>query len=571
MDRLGWRYLQLVQETDLALADAQSETADRALYSDQCSASAPGGILSGLAVAQSSVPALTVVVDLGTAYDQTGQRMRVPSPQTVNVAADHLGATTLVTSSGNSKIISVFIRFARNAYTPVPDGNSISVFWRNDESFELYVTQGAEGPTPAAPALIADGILLCDITRAYGQTTIVTGNLSTTRRQWQYGIAGTPRAIARGTAYDGLKDLLGYYDNHVLGIADKHAAGDLVLAVAATWANGNTIAATDVDGGFEEVVGELASILPSGSGADHVGCFSIIGSVNTIAAGTVFQTLTALKSAANLEYAGGPPWANSAANNIGSIEATIDGIFTDLAATALSGRESGGAKIGMPTLGNFAGGSVKAYFAELVAVTTNNDGMKRVGAEVKGSFLTNTGRGQLDELDVGWGKLARANSWAGAQSFADITASGATHYKLASRSVTRMQKGMYSDPVAVGGQDGIFFVIPHGAVLTSVNVYFTPGTHSAWPPTVKSIAVLTKINQTTGTTSINSTTFDTASTLGASNAVRSILISAINDTMDRTTIVYFVQFTNETGPNAQACSMLGVSVTYTTTYVDDGY
>lgn len=568
MDRLGWRYLQLVAEDEMVLADAQSEAADRALYADQQSTLAPGGINSGLAASQSSVVALTVDVTQGTAHDQSGQRMRVPNTQTIGVALDHLGATTAVTTSGNSKILSVYLKFARNNYSPIPDGNSVTVNWRSDESFSFVVYQGAEGVTPAASALLSDGILICDITRAYGASTVVNADISVARRQWQFAVAGSPRAIARGTAYDAVKDQLGWYNAHVLGSADKHPAGDLVLAVAQTWKDSSAFAATDVDAGFEEILTTLKSVGSGNSGADKIGIAAIVGASNTLGAGSLYASLTTLKNAYAIEYAGGGAWADGTTNPSTSVEGQLDKVITDLSAQGVS---PGAQRIGMHLIGSFAGGNVYTAFGEIAGVTGGNDGAKHVGAEVKGSLLGTTVRGQLDELDTSWGKLARANTWSGAQTVADITASGTTHYKLASRSVTRMQNGLSGLVLAIGGTTSLEFVIPHGAVLTSVSVYVDPGTHVTWPPSTKSAFDVLKVDQTTGIPSSVASATDPATTLIAGNATHAIATASFSDTLDRTTSTYVVQFTNESGANAQACTTLGVAVTYTVTALDDGY
>ena len=54
------------------------------------------GIMTGLTVAESSPTGLSMDVAAGTAYDQSGRRIRIPSTQTVDLSVDYLNADTAV-------------------------------------------------------------------------------------------------------------------------------------------------------------------------------------------------------------------------------------------------------------------------------------------------------------------------------------------------------------------------------------------------------------------------------------------------------------------------------------------
>ena len=71
------------------------------------------------------------------------------------------------------------MRFDRALSDPRVDGNSLTVFFREDESFKFLVAQGAEAPAGNAipPPLHSDAILLADITRTFGQTQVLAANI----------------------------------------------------------------------------------------------------------------------------------------------------------------------------------------------------------------------------------------------------------------------------------------------------------------------------------------------------------------------------------------------------------
>lgn len=85
------------------------------------------------------------------------------------------------------------------------------------------------------------------------------------------------------------------------------------------------------------------------------------------------------REAANITYAGGPAWADGTTNPATTIESQLDKIVSDLAAS------TGGAKIGGAAAGT-----------DISAANLNT---------------------QIADLAVNWGKLARANTWGGAQTY----------------------------------------------------------------------------------------------------------------------------------------------------------
>jgi hypothetical protein len=264
-DRRDYYFRQKVTEAELDSGFDDLEQADRDLATDLGLV----GVAYGLAVAEQGVPNLTVQVSgPGAAYDQTGQRAAIPSTQSLNCAVDEGGLNTAVVTPGNSRVLSVFIEFDRTLSDPRVDGNSNTVYFVRAESFVLNVVAGVEGVSPTAPALRSDQILLADITIAFGATTIVNANISTTRRQWMFKTT-SGAAVACGTAEEAIQ----------------------ALAIAITAASGTAAA-------------DLAAHVASGGHA-----------------------------AANISYAGGGAWADASTNPATTVEAQLDKIVADLAAS----------------------------------------------------------------------------------------------------------------------------------------------------------------------------------------------------------------------------------------------
>lgn len=182
-NRRDFYFRQKVTEAELDDAFNELETAERYLASDL----GLTGIAVGMVVAQQASPNLTVQVSgPGVVYDQTGQRVAIPSTQNVNCAVDEGAINTAVVTPGNSRILSLFIEFDRTLSDPRVDGNSNTVYFVRAEGYAFNVVAGTENVSPSAPALRSDQILLADITLVFGQTTIVTGDISTTRREWMF-------------------------------------------------------------------------------------------------------------------------------------------------------------------------------------------------------------------------------------------------------------------------------------------------------------------------------------------------------------------------------------------------
>ncbi len=294
-DRVDWHFRQKVTEAELDSAFTYLEQADW----DQNVDLGLTGIAYGLAVTQAGSPNLTVQVATGAAYDKLGRRTFVPSGQSADVSQDFNNVTTSVTSPGNNKWISLFAVFDRDLSDPRVDGNSLTVYFEVAESFSFKVVQSVEAPVPTRPSLDGTNILLCDIARAFGQTTIVNANIDTTRRELTFNSGGSPRSIAKGKVSEAIADLLGYYNNHVGGSADRHAATAVDYAGGTTWQDGTTNPATTVELQLDKVITDLRGTSAGNSGAHKIGADAQTVGTFSLSAGTLRSQLTSLLTSLN--------------------------------------------------------------------------------------------------------------------------------------------------------------------------------------------------------------------------------------------------------------------------------
>jgi hypothetical protein len=363
-NRKDFGFEQTVGADELDAAFADLENADRQLVKDLV----PVGIVSGATVAQRAAGVnLSVDIAQGVVYDADGKRVAWTGTQNKSVAADSDGLTTEVTTPGNSKIISVFAKFKRAQSDARTDGHGDPYYFEQAESFEFIVRQSAEDVAPVAPPLEADAKLLVDITRAQGQTTIVDGNLSTARRQDAVILTGTTKSIRAGKLDAAILALLGYYNDHVEGDADKHNATAIVFTPAGAWKDSSGIGATNVAAAIAEITTDLAN----DAGAARIG--------------------TAARSA----------WLGGVTNPASvSIQAALDKIVTDLSSVTAGAGADGAAKIGVAdiatTHGTFTPGNVREALRQIensIEAVSRTYGPSFV---MFGNTSTPTGVGYLD-------------------------------------------------------------------------------------------------------------------------------------------------------------------------------
>ncbi len=453
-NRRDYFFRQRVTEAELDDGFAELEKADQNLAAELGFT----GVLANAVVSQHApVPDLSADVSgPGAVLDQLGQRIFFSALQNVNVAQDDGGVSTSVSAAGQEKIVTVFVKFDRGLSDPRVDGNSLTVFFRRDESFKFIVAQGAQAPAGTAlpPPLRSDAILLADLTRTFGQTQVLNANISTARRQDALVAGGSPRSIRRGRTLEAVSDLLTFLNAHTSGTADRHPAAAIDYAGGGAWADGTTNPAASVEAQLDKVVTDLAAA----TGAPKVGAAATAGAPNSLGAGTVRSQLDALlgfinahinlasgaHAASALTYAGGGNWADGTTNPATTVEGELDKIISDLAAASGAPKVGAAATAGAPNAlvagtvrsqldallgfinthinlaagahaasaltyaggGNWADGTtnpattVEGQLDKIVSDLVATAGAARIGAAASGNLGAGTVRSQLDALDA---------------------------------------------------------------------------------------------------------------------------------------------------------------------------
>lgn len=269
MNIFDWFFKQVVTQSQMDWAFGAAQDSIQTATSDIDSL----GILDGLTVQQhAAIPDLSVdVVGPGVAYDPEGQRVYVGDALTVvDCSQDEFGTSTDPPTPTFERYLSVFIRFERNLTEPMLDGNNITVYTKQLESFEFFVRMGAEAAagTAVPPPLMTDAVLLTDILVTSGFTAILNADLDATRREdWirflgaSIGshVYGTPRA-----AVDGILTLIDAW------------AGSLPFSFTSTWFGAAPVLGvapppTTMQTALDAIVYDIAQAGAGPSGSNYIG------------------------------------------------------------------------------------------------------------------------------------------------------------------------------------------------------------------------------------------------------------------------------------------------------------
>lgn len=292
MDRFDFYFLQLVSEGEIDGAFDRSELAQQAIMAD----AGLVGILQGSAVVEHNpTPDLTVDVPISTGYDSSGQRIRIPSLQVVDMSVDHLAQSTGVLGGGNTNILALFVFFERSLSDPRIDGNSNSIDFQRDESFDFKVVQSGESASPSPPALEGDKILLADITLAFGTTQIFNAGISQSRRQDAFVLSAGALTVNEGTPEESDQATLTHLNNHITGVASLHPATAIDYAGGAAWHDGATNPAVTVEVQLDKLITDLNDATGQG-GADKLGSGALTAwsGGRARAAGSIWDQLNAV-------------------------------------------------------------------------------------------------------------------------------------------------------------------------------------------------------------------------------------------------------------------------------------
>ncbi len=224
MDRRDFYFKQAVSELEL---NGSFDAVEQALWNFIVDMGL-SGIASGMLGSQNSpTPNLAVTVSgPGYAFDQAGERIFVPaSTPAVDVSQDSSLVPTTVSTGGNEKWVSVFVKFARSLSDPRVDGNSVTIQFQSNESYAFVVVQGAEAAIASAvrPTKDPTMLLLFDVHLIHGQTAVLNADISTTRRDDTFVFAQTPISLRAGNVQTAVSAMLQALNNHALGSAGVHA------------------------------------------------------------------------------------------------------------------------------------------------------------------------------------------------------------------------------------------------------------------------------------------------------------------------------------------------------------
>jgi hypothetical protein len=412
-DRVAFYFRQRVTEQELNLAFELLERADRNLAADL----GIFGIVAG-AVPIPHEPVADLSVDLNgpaRAYDRAGQRLFFGSGQTVSVARDSTGVSTDVLAPAHERWVSVFLRFDRVLTDERTDGNSQRVFFRQDESFELVVRQGAEASVGSAlrVPLEEDELLVCDIRRVAGVDRVLAEHIDVSRRQaFVFARSGSvgvfaelwhvlrPAAPQLQATLDAVDQVLA---RHFDATERRHRAQDIDHTPS------GFVTAQTVQGALEEVTSKLSSSVEGAAGASLVGADAVPGTPRALAAGSIDGQLSALLSFLNAHLG-----AASAAHNAAAIRAlphswitteSVQGQLQELVQGLRADR------ISATAYRHLAGTTVHAQLQEIVddlRSTGANEGTSLVGsvalsgnprAVAAGTLLSQL-QGLLDQLNA---------------------------------------------------------------------------------------------------------------------------------------------------------------------------
>lgn len=284
MDRTKFYYGELVNPTRLNTAFDRVENAIHQLALDEEII----GVLSGMEVTEKPIPSLLVQVAAGVARDSNGRRMAVSVTQQVDCTNDTNGNSTAVAVPGNERWVSIFAQrkvlnndVVGDASTP-PQNVPTNVL---ETTPDFIVVRGSEASTATRPTIVSPNILLCDIKRVFGKTTIEDSDIDITRRQDAFVIDVGDITIRAGSVYDAFEKTLTRLEEHVDGTASIHPASSISTAGSLSWQDGTTNPAADVETQLDKIIQDLRE--PGGAakiGASATGAFA---DGNTVAASSV--------------------------------------------------------------------------------------------------------------------------------------------------------------------------------------------------------------------------------------------------------------------------------------------
>jgi hypothetical protein len=597
---------QYVAASDLNTSAAGLEAADRALAADL----GFFGIVVGGACAQAVSPAMSIVLAGPTvAYDQLGQRIYVAASQTIDLSVDYLGQSTTVATVGHSKVLSVFLQFTRNNTQAVVDGETPpqTVYVNQAESYQILVYQGAESASPSRPALLSNGVLLCDVIIAYGQTQVHTDgtaaggspvghdvyetvgdtyNAATSRQQLLFAVPHQNTWAGLMGNGAGLNDIFTSISNEIdtftaAGVVN-YLGSHYTPNVQGTWRDGSYLAPQNTLG---DAISDVIVILgwdTTGSntdGASKVGSQLIptLTSGVQINAGSVHAQLVALKSAANLDFSTTATWANGSILVDGDLQDVINSqIVGALASTSTGTLYVGGPAISSTTgLSAVAAGTLSSQLNALKSSANIDSTAYSAG----GAIPLNNSSVQSNLIALAIAAAPRASpTFTGTVTVPAPTISSQVvgPSVTGTPSITRVQQGPWCVTNATYANGGIAALgqvtanagdswgqqldLPHGCAVSSIKVnlasYGGPGAATQAQLKLIQISALSQATTILGTVS------------DSYNAADHDLTLTVSTTVDRSQYFYVALFVAESGSGAASRGIAASRVTFTLSTMD---
>ncbi|MCP4568976.1 MAG: hypothetical protein GY841_15480 [FCB group bacterium] len=359
MNRYNFYFEQLVTEAQMDQSFSWAEEADwramtTAILGKVSGQTARGAIHWGATVTENASPSMSVIVTPGACSDPTGRHVSWDLNQSVDCSFDYQAAATDVVAPGNEKYLGLFALWKRDLTNAVSDGNGLTVYFEQYDSFELQIHQGVEASAGAAvpPSTPADSIRLTNILIAYAETQILNANIEDNiagrlRDDYVRVIGVNLPNFVYGNPSDAIADLFDKIDTY-------SSSGSVTFLGTSDWHDSSgPLSSVNVQNAINEIVADLAEDnVGSGGqwGSDKIGsdAYATAGNYADLARGSVSDQLRELADYIDDKFTfsftstwwGGQPVSGTSPPPTNVFEA-LDAIVHDLAST------SGAERVGM--------------------------------------------------------------------------------------------------------------------------------------------------------------------------------------------------------------------------------
>jgi len=318
VDRYDWYFEQLVTEAHMDQAFGWAEEADWLIRQNAILKRGSGGsgdpigaIHWGGTVTQNAAPDLNVLVSAGACTDPTGRETSWAAQQVVDCSVDYLAASTAVTTPGEEKYLGLFALWNRDLTDPVTDGNGLTVYFKQYDSFILRIVQGAQAVSATPPPTPTDAIRMANILLSFGQTQILNSDIRVDTagflRDDYVRVTGINLSnFIYGNPANAIEQLFQYIDLYSAGTA-------ISFTGTSDWHDASgALASSNVSGAINEIVADLAEDNAGSGGewgSDKIGsdAHTTGGGYADLARGSIWDQLVSLADDLDGHIGGGAP------------------------------------------------------------------------------------------------------------------------------------------------------------------------------------------------------------------------------------------------------------------------